>query len=359
VSILSVAVVGLRGIAQGHARGFAALPEEYRLIAGCDLDAGRATEFADKFPGTRTFADYAVMLAETKPDVVVVATNSVTHAALAVQAAEAGVRGIFLEKPMAVSLGEARAVIAACRARGCALVVNHQRRAYPVFRAMRRLIAEGAIGRPELLRGSCAGDLLSDGTHTVDILRHLADDAEVKWVFGQVQRDSPDPAQPRGMGYDALGGWRYGHPIETGAMAVLAFETGLRAEIFTGRLQPPGRAYQDIEAVGDGGALWRPGDSAKVPLLVRDKAGGGWRPAEFPAEADPVQTSSTLENYRRFARMVREGGPHPLSGDSGFKDHEIIMAIYESARLHARIELPLSQDRFPLAIMLETGAFGK
>jgi len=354
MSALSVAVVGLRGIAQGHARGFAALTDDFDLVAGCDLDKARGDEFAAKFPGTMLFTDYALMLSEVRPEVVVVATNNVSHAALAIQAAESGVKGIFLEKPMAVNLGEARAVIGAVKLRKCALVVNHQRRTLPAFVTMRRLLDEGAIGKPELLRGACAGDILSDGTHTVDILRHLAGDAEVKSVVGQVVRDKPDPAQPKGMGYDASGGWRYGHPIESGAMAVIQFATGLRAELFTGSLQP-GRNYQDIEAIGDAGRLWRAGDQAKPPLLIQDRSGGGWRPVEVPALTDSVQTSSTLENYRQFARMIREGGPHPLSGDSAFKDHEVVMAIYESARLHARVDFPVKQDRYPLEMMLESG----
>jgi predicted dehydrogenase len=354
VTPLSVAVVGLRGIAQGHARGFAALPEDFTLVAGCDLNPSATEEFSGKFPGTRTFADYGKMLAEARPEVVVVASNNVTHAALAIQAAKAGVRGIFLEKPMAVHLGDARRVVETCREKRCALVVNHQRRTYPAFVTMRRLIDEGAIGRPELLRGACAGDVLSDGTHTVDILRYLAGDEEVKSVTAQVVRDKPDPAQPKGMGFDASGGWRYGHPIESGAMAVIQFASGLRAELFTGSLQPRWN-YQDFEVFGKDGRLWRAGDQAKPPLLIQDRSGGEWRSVEIPALTDSVQTSSTLSNYRDFARMIREGGSHPLSGDSAFKDHEVVMAIYESARLNARVDFPVKQDRYPLEMMLEAG----
>src|SRR6185503_594964 len=148
---------------------------------------------------------------------------------------------------MAVSLGDARAMVAACRARGCALVVNHQRRTQGPYLAMRRLMEVGAIGTVELIRASCPGDLLSDGTHAIDSIRHLAGDAPVRWVFGQDCRDRPDPAEPGGAGYDVSGGWRYGHPIETGAFAVLGFASGLRAELFTGSLHLKGRQYQDFE----------------------------------------------------------------------------------------------------------------
>jgi len=341
---LRVAVVGLRGMGMAHARAFAALPE-FLVVAGCDLEQSRTAEFAAAFPGAATYADFSLMLAAEKPGVVVVATNTVSHARLTMEAVKAGVKGVMCEKPMAVGLGDARAMVTACRERGVALIVNHQRRTQPVYVTMRKLIESGAVGKPELIRGSCAGDILSDGTHTVDSIRHLAGDVGVKWVAGQVVRDRPDPAAPRGMGYDASGGWRYGHPIETGAFALLEFATGLRAELHTGSLQIKGRQYQDIEVFGSEGRLWRAGDAAGDVLLLQDGKAGGFRPVPLSVAPDPGFIR------RQFARMILDGAGHPLNGDSALADHEIVTAVYESARLRARINLPLEQDRYPLELM--------
>ena len=314
---LTVAVVGLRGMGLSHAKAFAACPD-FRVVAGCDLDPARTAEFAAALPGAAVFADFTRMLAEVRSAVVVIATGTASHAALALAAGEAGARGVFCEKPMAVNLGDARAMVAACRARGCALAVNHQRRTQPPYTTMRRLMIAGAIGKVELIRGSCAGDLLSDGTHAIDSIRWLTGDAPVRRVRGQVGRDRPNPAEPRGGGYDGSGGWRYGHPIESGAQAILEFDEGLRAELFTGRFQPRGRGYQDIEVFGTGGRLWRAGDQAGEPLLIQD-------------------------------------APHPLAGDSALADQEVVMAVHESARLRRRVDLPLAQDRYPLELLIEAG----
>ena len=332
-----------------HAKAFAAL-SEYRLVAGCDLDATRLAQFAAAFPGTAAVGDYARMLADNAPQVVVVATPTASHAALALAAAEAGARGVFCEKPMAENLGDARRMVEACRKASCALVVNHQRRCDRVCRTMRRLIEAGAIGKVELIRGSCAGDMLSDGTHTIDSIRSLAGDAAVKWVFGQVCRDPVPPGEPRGAGYDASGGWRYGHPIESGAMAVFEFATGLRAEVFTGRMQPQGRRYQDIEVLGTTGRIWRAGDQAGDTLLIEDASAGGWHAVAALEAAD----SGFIP--RQFARMILGGEPHPLGGDSALADQEIVMAVHESARLRAPVALPLAQERYPLELMIEAGA---
>jgi UDP-N-acetyl-2-amino-2-deoxyglucuronate dehydrogenase len=352
-TVLRTALVGCGGMGKGLARAANSVPE-YTLVAGCDLVESQVQTFIERFPDARGYTDCAQMLEQEKPDVVIVATNSATHAAVTTQIAESGiVCGIYCEKPMATCLADGQAMVEACQRNGVALVVNHQRRMMPVFQTMRQLMEEGAIGQVELIRGSCAGDILSDGTHTVDTIRHLVGDAGVKWLLGQIYREPPSPDDARSQGFYASGGWRYGHPIETGAMAVLEFETGLRAEIFTGRMQPKGRAYQDYEIFGTEGRLHRAGDQADPPLLIQySQQGGGWKPV--PIEGGDGR-DVIAHSFRQFARMMDEGAGHPLSGESGLKDLEIVMAMYESARLRARIELPLQQPRFPLEIMIENG----
>ena len=239
-------------------------------------------------------------------------------------------------------------MVAACKENGAKLIVNHQRRMSAVMLRMRELIVEGALGDVYLIRVTNAGDVLSDGTHAVDSMRWLAGDQDVKWVLGQVYRKEPPAGEAKAPGYHVSGGYRYGHPIETGAMGVFEFASGLRGELLDGEVRFPGRQYQDYEVIGTKGRLWRPGDRGE--LVIQDEKGGGWRPVEIP-EAYKARREMT-ESYREFARMIREGGPHPLSGDSALKDQELVMAVYESARTHARVDLPLQQDAYPLSLMI-------
>ncbi len=343
---LRVALVGCGGMGKGLA-GHVENLDEYELVAGCDMVEDQVRGFTEKFPHAQGYTDFARLLSEIKADVVIVATNNVAHAPLTIQAAQAGVRGVYCEKPMATNMADGRAMIETCRQNGTALAVNHQRRMLPAFITMRRLIESGTIGQVELIRGSCAGDMLSDGTHTIDTIRHLAGDADAKWIFGQIHRATPNPDEPHGMGYHVSGGWRYGHPVEDGAMAIIEFVDGVRAEIFTGVAQPKGRKYQDFEVFGSEGRLHRGGDMGDVKMLKN--AGEGWQIVEI----DPHLSTDALDNsLQRFAYTIWHGAPHPLAGDSGLKDLEIVMAIYESSRIRDRLELPLNQERFPLELML-------
>ncbi len=334
MSRLRAAVVGIRGIGRRHAQVVAGL-EEYKLVALADLDEALVGEAAAEY-GARPVHDFGAMLREERPDVVVISTPNASHARLTLEAVEAGVRGVYCEKPMAVNLGDAQALVAACEARGVQLAVNHQRRTLPPFRSMRRLIQEGAIGRVETIRASCAGDFLTDGTHLVDTVRHLLDDAPAKWVFAQVGREHKES--------------RYGHAVEDGALALVEFADGTQAEFRTGAMQRKGGRYQDFEVIGSEGRLWRAGDSAAIPVVIQD-VDGGWR--QVPLDDGP----GAEENLRLFARnVIAGGGEHPLSGRSGLADQEIVMAVFESARLRARVDLPLSQLRYPLDLLIEEGA---
>ena len=136
-------------------------------------------------------------------------------------------------------------------------------------------------------------------------------------------------------------------------MATFEFENGVRAETLTGGVRFPGRGYQDIEVIGSEGRLWRAGDKGDPPPLLQDARGGGWR--EIEMDGAPGASDAISDSYRAFARTIREGTPHPLRGDNALRGFEVVMAIYESARLCSRVDLPLQQRRFPLEIMVEEG----
>jgi UDP-N-acetyl-2-amino-2-deoxyglucuronate dehydrogenase len=348
---LKAVVVGCR-MGRAHARALADL-DDYALAGLCDLNADTARNVAEKTGNPEVFTDLSAMLAEVQPDVVAIATPTDSHSALTRQAVDAGAKGVYCEKPMATCLSDANEMVGACRRQGVALVVNHQRRINAPFRGMLRLIEDGAIGEVELIRGTCAGDMLSDGTHTVDTLLHLAGDAEVAWVLGQIYRETPNAEEERSTGYETSGGWRYGHIVETGVMATFEFGSGVRGEILTGGVRFPGRGYQDIEVIGTEGRLWRPGDKDDPTPLIQDGQAGGWREIEMndsPGTSDPI-----ADAYSAFARTIREGAPHPMCGDNALRGFEVVMAIYESARLNTKVDLPLQQTRFPLEIMAEDG----
>lgn len=353
---LRAAVVGCR-MGAAHAKAMAQLPD-YEVVAVCDIDEERAQELADELGTAKPFLSYAEMLREIKPDIVAIATPTAIHAEQTFMAIEAGARGICCEKPMATNLADARRMVKLCRERGIALIVNHQRRMGNEMVAARNLIEQGAIGEIRLIRVHCAGDFLSDGTHAVDSALWLLGDPEVEWVLGQVEL----PDKPR---------LRYGHLVELSAIAVFQTVNGVRVEIFCGEARERNRAYQDYEVVGAKGRIWRTGDQPHPNLFIQDVKGGSWnaqvengilRPVPDneglwrPVEVEPDDAIEAMKrSYQLLAKMLKEGVDkvdHPLSGEKALRGFEVVMAVYESARLHKRVHLPLQQEKFPLELMV-------
>jgi predicted dehydrogenase len=366
---ITVAVIGVRGMGPHQARLLSKLPE-YRLVAVCDLDPALAASCATDL-SVKPYSSMTQLLKEEKPDVVAICTNNTSHAQLTIEAARAGVKAIHCEKPMATSLGDARAMIAACEDAGVYLVINHQRRIGPDLLEARRLIERGAIGTVLECRGYCAGDILSDGTHLVDSLLWLTGDCDAEWVAGHIHRDLSDPIwQPKDGPPNPRPGFRYGHPVESGGMGLVRLKSGTRMELYCGDYQSE-RAYQEYEIIGTGGRLWRIGDQVRPNLFIQDEKGGDckmvfdpqrWHHVAVPSghgpwravpRDEPAPGGAICESYRKLARTLRQGEVHPMSARVALRGLEIVMAIYESARLGRRIELPLEQEHFPLELMLE------
>ena len=115
------------------------------LVAGSSRDAGRRERFAGR-TAAKTYADWREMLAAEQLDIVSVATYAPQHAEMTVACAEAGVRAVFCEKPIATSIPDAERMLATCAATGTLLAVNHNRRFHPEYRRLRAFIANGGLG---------------------------------------------------------------------------------------------------------------------------------------------------------------------------------------------------------------------
>lgn len=348
---LRAGVVGLK-MGKNHISAFFDL-EEFDLVAICDLDTDLANEISLSHGNPKVFSNYDQMLAEAKLDVIAVATPNNLHAPMTIKAANAGIKGVYCEKPMAMNMKEARSMKEACDNNGVSLVIGHQRRTTTPYTTMQRLVKDGAIGDVYMIRGICPGDCLSDGTHTVDSVVSILGNPKPVSILGQIHRENSTA--------DATGktGFRYGHPVESGAMAVVVFDNNVRFELYTGDLKLntwdapyPGWAYQDIEIFGSKGRIWRCGDSAEPAVRIWDDTHNGWQAAKL----DPEPGIKVFNNvFKEFYLSITEGKPHPMSAENAILTQEIIMGVYESARLGKRLSFPIEQDAFPLQLLLDEG----
>jgi len=353
------ALVGCGKVGHLHAQALVSLPEA-DLVGVCDAQGDRAEAFAGRY-GTRAFADIDALLATAKPEAIVVCTPHPLHAEPVVRAARAGVHAL-VEKPLAASLADCDAMLAAARDAGTLLGVVSQRRLYEPVRRMKAALDAGKVGRPVLgtfvmfswrdeayyrsdpWRGKWAteggGVLVNQSPHQLDLLQ---------WFLGEIDEVS---------GYWA----NVNHPtieVEDTALAMIRFKSGALGSIVTSVSQRPG-LYTKVHVHGsngasvgvetDRGATFIAGMTgiAEPPLNdVWTIPGEEGLLAEFQREdRERFQTIDATTHYHRlqvqdFLHAIREGRPPLVPGEQGRVVVEMFTAIYRSDRDRRPVRLPL------------------
>lgn len=141
------AIIGCGDIANKRVAPAMVADPGSELVALFSNTPARAEEMRGRFDARRACSDLGACLADAEVDAVYIASPHPRHLREALAAAEAG-KHVLCEKPMAGTVEDCRAMIAACREAGVALAVAYYRRWYPKAREIKRLIDDGAIGRP-------------------------------------------------------------------------------------------------------------------------------------------------------------------------------------------------------------------
>src|SRR5579859_3438762 len=143
------------GMAHAHYHGFMETGRA-ELVAIADIRDDNAGLFLERYDSkARHYRSYPTMLAAEKLDLVSICTWPHLHAEMAVAAAEAGVKAIHCEKPMATTWGDCKRMKAAADANGTILTIDHQRRFLTSFRKARDMAQGGEIGELKRLEAQC------------------------------------------------------------------------------------------------------------------------------------------------------------------------------------------------------------
>jgi predicted dehydrogenase len=142
-------LIGCGFFARNHMLAWAGTPGA-RIVGVCDLDPDKAAAFAQEF-GATAFTDARAMLDLVRPDFTDIATTVTSHRALVELAApRSGM--VICQKPLAETLADAQAMVAACAAQGIPFLVHENFRWQAPYRALRRALDEGQVGTAQFLR---------------------------------------------------------------------------------------------------------------------------------------------------------------------------------------------------------------
>jgi predicted dehydrogenase len=193
---IKVAVVGAGSMGSNHLRVLSDFDEERVRLVGIAEPSPEMRDKAVKRFHVAAFEQYQQMIAETKPDLVVVVTPTNLHFEVASYALEAGVH-VLVEKPISSTVEEAQTLIDLAHQRGVHLAVGHVERFNPAVMALKRLLTQGELGTifslharrlgpfPPRIRD--VGVTLDLATHDLDAMRYLVGD-EVAHVYAETQQ---------------------------------------------------------------------------------------------------------------------------------------------------------------------------
>ncbi len=361
---IRVGILGCGGISQFHARSWQTV-EGAKMVACADVIPERAKEFAAKYDIPKSYATIDEMLDAGGLDAIDVCTPNYFHAEPTVKALKAGLN-VLCEKPMAMTVDEARSMITAQRESGKLLTIGHNSRFQPAALQLKEMIVNGEFG--ELYHAKCmclrrrgmpgwgafhikaksgGGPLIDIGVHALDL---------TMWLLG-----SPDPTDVSGVTYckianrdDYWNPWgndykRSEYDVEDYASGLIRLKGGMALQVeasFVANI-PKDEYYQQLMGT-EGGALLRPFPAPGEPNIRKfSNCGKSAVDSDF---AGYPETDTYAEEIKHWASAIRGEHDVLVKPMETLQVQKILNALYMSADARREISVEEAFGKDPWEI---------
>ncbi len=348
---LRYALIGCGRIAPNHIAAYMNNSAELSLCAVCDPIPERMEAVLSPLPEeekaqVRRYTDYRAMLEAEKPELCAIATESGKHAAIGLDVIAAG-SSLIIEKPIALSMKDARALVAAAKEKGVKLCACHQNRFNKSIQKIRSAVEENRFGK--MLHGAAhirwnrgpayyeqakwrgtwaqdGGALMNQCIHNIDLLRWMMGD-EVTELMAYTDNLCHDfiEAEDLGMAMVRFANGSYGLIEGTTNIYPHNLEETLYLFGTEGTVKAGGKSVNIIEE-------WEFKDGRGDPAAIKQHYG------ENPPN---VYGFGHTPLYKDVIAAIRENREPYVDGEAGLRALEMVLAIYKSAAEHHPVQLPL------------------
>lgn len=343
------ALIGCGRISPNHI--IAAKNNELEIVAVCDIVRENAEDKILKFDLDRSrvnvYEDYHELLEKEKPELVAIATESGKHAAIALECIAAGCH-VIIEKPIALSIADADAIIRAGKEKGVLICANHQNRFNKSIQEIRNAIVKNRFGK--LLYGTAhirwarnheyydraswrgtweqdGGALMNQCIHDIDLLRWMMGD-EIDTVFGMTDRLIHPYIESEDMG-----------------LAVVRFKNGSYGTIEGTTNIYPRNLEETLYIFGEKGTVKAGGEAVNIieEWKFSDYFGDEEQVKRECAENPPnVYGFGHSKLYKNMIGAIEGTEELLVDGEAGKRAMELVLAIYKSAADGKPVKLPLN-----------------
>ncbi len=282
---LNVAIIGYRFMGKAHSNAwknaphFFDLPVRPVLKVACGRHEGPLQEFANTWGWAEIETDWHKVIGRDDVDIVDISVPPGLHRDIAVATAKAG-KHVFCEKPMALSLDQAKEMYEAVEKAGVVHYLNHNYRRCPAVALAKQLIDEGRIGRIFHWRGAYLQSWIVDpnfpltwhlrkeiagsgphgdlNSHSVDLARYLVGDIKsVTAMTTNFVKERPLPDEVAASAFEAgtAGQGKEMVTVEDAAFMLVEFENGALGSFEATRFAPGRKNYNYFEIYGSKGSL--------------------------------------------------------------------------------------------------------
>jgi predicted dehydrogenase len=240
---INIGVIGCGSISELHLRSYQADPKA-NIYALCDLNETRAKEKAEKYGADITYTDYNELLADPNVDAVSICTWNNSHAPISIAALRAG-KHVLVEKPLCMTMEEARAVEKAVQESGKLLQVGFVRRYASNTHTLKQFIDNGDLGEIYYAKASClrrlgnpggwfsdsersgGGPLIDLGVHVIDLCWYLMGKPKVSSISGNCYNKLGNRSHVKNLCFYKASDYDASHnTVEDLANALIRFENG-------------------------------------------------------------------------------------------------------------------------------------
>ncbi|TVQ03699.1 MAG: gfo/Idh/MocA family oxidoreductase [Balneolaceae bacterium] len=330
---LRFGIAGLGNIAATHAKAIQSI-ENTGLSAAFSRSEANRSRFSQSF-GVPAYSSFDELLSHSPLDAIVICTPSGTHLDYGKAAAEAG-KHVIVEKPIEVTVARGKELIHACKQNGVKLAVIYQNRFLDGAVKMKRVVEDGTIGEPVMVRASVkwfrdqayyensgwrgtykmdgGGAVINQAIHTIDLLL---------WIMGDIAELSALKGTLTHRGIEA----------EDNAVAVLQFKNGAMG-VFEASTSIVPAQPRSIEINGTMGTAILKDDQFTLifdkanQLSAVQKTSGGAGAAD---PLDGLQANLHASQYAGIVDAILYDKPPEVSGEDALRSLAVAEAIYRSA----------------------------